>query len=315
MSRGIVGITALIPPELVYGCGWSPLDLNNQIPFTTRRVGPKLCAWTALWRDMVLGGDYQLDKLVVVAGGDCLNAMVDGQRLDLSGLDTHYFFYPFREDREAFEKELAGLANFLGGITEPEAFHSIHRLKERGLELDRLRTKGKLPSDAFSQLISFSDLGGDPERFGRELDDYLVANRDREPDFRHKVALLGVPPINHDFHAVCQELGLQVVFDELPYEFLRARGRTMEELITTYMNYSFSRPLKYRLGLLRQELETRKVDGIIHYTQYACHHILEDGLLREELTQPLLTVQGDMPGPLSQQTRLRLEAFAEVLDR
>ena len=55
------------------------------------------------------------------------------------------------------------------------------------------------------------------------------------------------------------------------------------------------------------------MDGIIHYTQYACHHILEDGVFRERFDCPILTVQGDIPGPVPEQMKLRLEAFAEII--
>ncbi len=317
--KGSVGITALVPPELIYACGWRACDLNNQVPTTSRRPGQKLCAWTALWREMLLAGDYDIQKLVVVAGGDCLNAVVDGQKAEMTGFDTHYFFYPFREDRAAFREELEKLVEFLGGIQESESkeevFRNIHELKILGLEIDRLRSQGKLPSTAFSHLIAFSDLRGNPTAFGEELRSYLQEQEEEdEPNFTARIALLGVPPINHDFHAVCQELGIQVVYDELPHEFLRCRGKTFAQITESYMNYSFSRHLNYRLNLVKELLEKRKVDGVIHYTQYACHHILEDELFRERLNLPLLTVQGDTPGSVSQQTRLRLEAFSELLD-
>ena len=310
---GKVGITALVPPELIYACGWSALDLNNRVPYTTRKPKLKLCSWTALWRDMLLNSEYDISKLVVVAGGDCLNAVVDGQKVAMAGLDTHYFFYPFHDEREQFEKELHALVDFLGGVKYPCFFGEVYQLKELGLHLDRLRAEGKVPSDAFSYLISFSDFRGDPVNFEKELREYLSNQRSGQVDFRSKIALIGVPPINHGFHGVCQEMGLQVVYDELPYEFLRVRGKTFEEITNSYINYSFAKPLDYRMRVIEKELNKRKVDGIIHYTQYACHHILEDELFRERFDCPLLTIQGDTPGPVSEQTKLRLEAFAEII--
>jgi len=55
------------------------------------------------------------------------------------------------------------------------------------------------------------------------------------------------------------------------------------------------------------------VDGVIHYTQYACHHCLEDDLFRDALDLPLLTIQGDLPRCVDEQLKLRLEAFYESL--
>jgi benzoyl-CoA reductase/2-hydroxyglutaryl-CoA dehydratase subunit BcrC/BadD/HgdB len=73
--------------------------------------------------------------------------------------------------------------------------------------------------------------------------------------------------------------------------------------------------LKFRLDFLERELEKRKIDGIIHYTQYACHHLLEDDILRDRLDYPFLTIQGDLPGRTPKQVKLRLEAFSEMLAR
>ncbi|HID71429.1 MAG TPA: 2-hydroxyacyl-CoA dehydratase [Thermoplasmata archaeon] len=311
---GKVGITALVPPEIIYGCGWSVEDLNNKIPFTQRRPKTKLCAWAALWREMVLSSEFDINKLVVVAGGDCLNTVVEGQKIEMAGFKTHYFFYPFHKEKGFFSNELQKLIEFLGGLKDITMFERIHRIKEYGLLLDRLRVERQLPAETFRYLISFSDLRGDPIQFEKELLSFLKKIEKMESEEgKIRLALVGVPPINHDFHEACKELGFQVVFDELPYEFLRARGKTHEEIVNSYINYSFARPFRHRLKVIKNELKKREVDCVVHYTQYACHHILEDEILRETLDYPILTVQGDLPGRVSEQTKLRLEAFAEVL--
>ena len=90
-----IGITALLPPELVYACGAVPVDLNNFVPVSTCHPASKLCAWTAIWRDMLVSGKMELDGIGIVAGGDCHNALVDGEKVAMSGIPAHYFFYPF----------------------------------------------------------------------------------------------------------------------------------------------------------------------------------------------------------------------------
>jgi benzoyl-CoA reductase/2-hydroxyglutaryl-CoA dehydratase subunit BcrC/BadD/HgdB len=94
---------------------------------------------------------------------------------------------------------------------------------------------------------------------------------------------------------------------------VRLGARDLGGLSDSYAGYAFARPLEYRLGLLKHELRRRKVAGVIHYTQYACHHILEDDLFREELDLPMLTVQGDLPRKTDEQLKLRLEAFYESI--
>ena len=306
-----VGITALIPPELVYACRHRPLDVNNVVPIS--RVSPhsKLCAWTAVWRDEIMEGRLDIDSLVVVAGGDCHNALVDGQKVALSGVPTHYFFYPFDRDPDYMATQLKGLARFLGGIKDKEMFRTISGLKEKGLALDQLRVDDRArASDVFSALISFGDMQGDPVAFEKVLD--TIPQTDVE--YSSRVALIGVPPIYPDFHEVAESFGLHVVYDELPYEFVRLGGNDLQALAGSYRNYSFSGPITGRIELIRQELDRRRVDGVIHYTQFACHHTLEDEIFRAHLDYPILTVQGDLPRPSSEQLKLRLEAFSEMLE-
>lgn len=307
-----VGITALVPPELIYGCGKIPCDINNFVPESKAYPKSKLCAWTAIWRDMVLNKKINLSSLVVVAGGDCHNTLVDGQKIALSGLKTFYFFYPFNNDPEYLKDQLRNLEDFLGGFKNRKLVKRIVKIKKYGEFLDRKRADGKISaSKIFKLLISSSDFSGDINRFETALRKIKLENL---KEMNH-VALIGVPPIYPDFHKVAEDLGLHIVFDELPYEFIRLKGETIDEMAKSYCNYTFARELKFRFRFLQKELTRRKIDGIIHYTQYACHHILEDEVFRREFDYPMLTIQGDLPRVTPEQVKLRLEAFAEMLGR
>ncbi|HEY9206613.1 MAG TPA: 2-hydroxyacyl-CoA dehydratase family protein [Candidatus Methanoperedens sp.] len=307
-----IGITALVPPELIFACGGKPVDVNNNIPSSRKYPKNKLCAWTAIWREMLIKREIPVDSLVVVAGGDCHNALVDGQKVALSGIPTHFFFYPFDGDPEYLESQMSRLSEFMGGTEFPHKFKEIKKLKTMGQQMDARRSKGKISSsEAFRILVSSSDLMGDMDRFNETL----TAVKEEKIETRNRIALIGVPPIYSDFHDVAQSLGLHIVFDELPYEFIRHQGTDIREIAKDYCNYTFARPLDFRIDFLQKELEKRKVDGVIHYTQFACHHILEDEILRSQLDYPILTIQGDLPGNTPQQIKLRLEAFREMLER
>jgi hypothetical protein len=306
-----VGITALVPPELIYACGLRPLDVNNIVPVSSINPGNKLCAWTAVWRDIILRGQLNIDSLVVVAGGDCHNALVDGQKVALSKMPTHYFFYPFDRDPDYLENQLHNLTDFMGGIKDDKMFQHISELKNKGLALDRLRVHDRVRScDVFSALISFSDLQGDPGIFEAFLDDIPTT----DIEYSSRVALIGVPPIYPDFHTVAESFGLHIVYDELPFEFIRLGGNDIRSLAGNYKDYTFSGPIETRIEVIRNELQRRRVDGVIHYTQFACHHSLEDEIFREYLDYPILTLQGDLPQPTPEQLKLRLEAFSEMLE-
>ncbi|MEA3293556.1 MAG: 2-hydroxyacyl-CoA dehydratase family protein, partial [Euryarchaeota archaeon] len=306
-----IGITALIPPELIYACGHRPLDVNNVVPESSLSPRSKLCAWTALWRDLILSGSLDIDSLVVVAGGDCHNALVDGQKVSLSGLPTHYFFYPFDTNTQYLHSQLKSLEGFLGGIKDRKMFNYIYRLKKKGLALEKQRVNDNAhASDVFSALICFSDMQSDPYEFENLIDNIP----DTDVEYSSRVAMIGVPPIYPDFHKVAEEFGLHIVYDELPYEFIRLGGNDLQGLAKSYKDYSFAGPIKSRIKIINHELQKRRVDGVIHYTQFACHHTLEDEIFRDYLDYPFLTVQGDLPGSTPEQLKLRLEAFSEMLE-
>ncbi|MCZ7403315.1 MAG: 2-hydroxyacyl-CoA dehydratase family protein [Candidatus Methanoperedens sp.] len=307
-----IAITALVPPELIFACGGEPFDVNNVIPASKKTPRNKLCAWTAIWQEMLVKREQKVDSLIVVAGGDCHNALVDGQKAAMSGIPTHFFFYPFDGDAAYLESQLYKLSDFLGNIEYPEKFREIEKLKKIGQQIDKKRLSGKISSvDAFCILVSFSDLQGDLNAFQKAIAEV----KESDIEFNNRVALIGVPPIYHDFHEVAQSLDLQIVFDELPYEFIRHSGVNIKKVARDYCDYTFARPLDFRIGFLQKELKKRKVDGIIHYTQFACHHTLEDEVMRQKLDYPILTLQGDMPGKTPEQIKLRLEAFREMIAR
>lgn len=307
-----IGLTALVPPELIFACRCSPFDVNNVIPGSKKYPRNKLCAWTAIWQEMLSKRELKLDSLIVVAGGDCHNALVDGQKVAMSGIPTHFFFYPFDGDPEYLESQLHKLVDFLGTIGSPEKPGEIKELKEIGKKIDKKRAQGKLSSgDVFRIMISYSDLMGDLDVFMEAISSL----KEQKVEMNNRVALIGVPPIYHDFHDVAQSLDLQIVFDELPFEFLRHSGNDIHNIARDYCNYTFARPLDFRIRFLQKELEKRHVNGIIHYTQFACHHMLEDEIMRSKLDYPMLTIQGDLPGKTPEQIKLRLEAFREALER
>lgn len=307
-----IAITALVPPELIFACSCEPFDVNNVIPGSKKYPRNKLCAWTAIWQEMLSKREINIDSLIVVAGGDCHNALVDGQKVSMSGIPTHFFFYPFDGDPDYLESQLYKLSDFLGNIVSPEKPGQIRELKKLGRKIDKKRADGKISSsDAFRIMISFSDLMGDLDKC-REA---ISSIKKQKIDLDNRVALIGVPPIFHDFHDVAQDLGLAVIFDELPFEFIRHSGTDIHEIAFDYCDYTFARPLDFRIKFLQEELEKRKVEGVIHYTQFACHHMLEDDILRSKLDYPMLTIQGDLPGNTPEQIKLRLEAFREALER
>jgi len=286
--------------------------VNNFVPLSTLQPRNKLCAWCAIWRDTILARKVDIDRLVVVAGGDCSNALNDGERVSFSGIPTSYFFYPFNGNTAMMKDELHSLCTFLGGLQDKSVFSRIEDIKKQALELDRMRVNDEISAaTCFGKLISCSDLQGDVDAFAKSLME--VSCTSQIVEYTSRIALIGLPPIYHDFHDIAASFGLHIVYDELPYEFVRICGNSMDELAENYATYTFSRSLRFRLEFLKKELAMRDIDGVIHYTQHSCHHNLEDDIMRNEIDKPFLTIQGDLPSATPEQVKLRLEAFSEML--
>lgn len=310
----MLGITALVPAEVIYACRENAVDLNNFVPFSEFQPDDKLCAWSAIWRELILRKEVEIDKLVVVAGGDCYNALVDGEKIELSGIPTLYFIYSFNRDIRLMEENLDSLVEFAGGIKNEKAFGEIADLKQRAMEIDSLRTEGKLSSiKAFEIEISGSDLMGSPDKYGKAIE----ALEEEDVDFDYRVAILGIPPIYKGFHEFLQSTGLHVAYDEMPFEFIRHSGRNLGEVAESYVNYTFAGNIWRRMEFVEKQLKERNIDAIIHFQQFSCHHKLEDIILRERFADregyPYITIEADLPGSTPEQARLRLEAFAERL--
>ncbi|MCQ6253775.1 2-hydroxyacyl-CoA dehydratase family protein [Methanocaldococcus sp.] len=307
-----IGITAIIPPEIIYSAGHTSIDLNNLVPQSKIYPKNKLCAWTATWRELILKDEIKIDKLIVVAGGDCQNSLVDAEKIELKKkIPTYYFFYQFG-DKKHFKNEIKKLIDFLGGNIDKTTLREVYQIKKLAKKVDELCYKDKINGkDTFYITISASDLKGDLNAYKKEI--YNILNKDENIEYSHRIALIGIPPIFSDFYEYLNEINVHCVYNELAYEFVRMGGDSIKNIVNSYSTYSFANHITKRIKIIKKELKRRKVDGVIHYTQMNCHHKLEDEILREFIDYPMLTIEGDIPQKTPEQTKLRVEAFIELL--
>lgn len=64
---------------------------------------------------------------------------------------------------------------------------------------------------------------------------------------------------------------------------------------------------------IRKQIALRGIKGILHYSQTFCHRAVEDIILKERLGVPVLSITADKETSLDARTRLRLEAFLDML--
>jgi len=318
-----LGITATVPSEVALAAGRALVDLNNvlirsEAPERAVREAESAgfprnsCAWIkgvyAVIRRLGLG------EVVGVSRGDCSNTEALLEILADDGLTTVPFAYPESRSPEELRRALERFAENLGtDFAEAERWRErLAPVREDLDRLDALVTAGKRRDAAYFDLaLSSSDWGGDPQKYAAALERELTTG-DEPPPAPVRLAYLGVPPTFTDLLARTAELGAAFVFAEIPRRFTMP-GRS-PDLVAQYLAYTYPYGMAFRLGDILPELEKRRVDGVVHYVQSFCFRQIEDILLRRRVGRvPVLTLEGDRPGPLAARDLLRLESFVETL--
>jgi len=322
----LVGLTTTIPVEVLLAAGLLPVDLNNLF-ITSPNPGelvswaeaagfPRtICAWVkGIYA--VLKARPDIRTIVVATQGDCSYTQALGEILEGEGLEVIHFKFPYPRDRKRLKEEIEGLMATFGvswkEVSEVQARLASVRLKLR--ELDRLtwETGQVLGRENFEFFISSSDFASDLEGYEKRLEALLAEALQRPPRRgRVRLGLAGIPPIFTDLWGYLESLEAQVVFNEMPRQF--GMPFAADDLLEQYLRYTYPYDIAGRLSDLAEAVALRSLDGIIHYTQSFCFRQMFDQILRERLSVPILTIEGDGPTPLDARTRLRLEAFVDVL--
>ncbi len=321
-----MGFTTTIPVEVVYAAGAEPVDLNNL--FVTHPDRQKflsraeldgyprnLCPWIKGIYGAVLAEG--IEEVIAVMQGDCSNTHALAETLEMHGVRIIPFSYPYDGDAELLRKQIERLAEALGVASWSEVLSWKRRLDEiRRLlrKLDELTWRdGKVTGfENHIWLVSASDFGGDPDAFAQKLESFLGEVSRREP-MPQKVRLgyIGVPPMFGDIYDVVEEYGARVVFNEVQRQF--AMLDVQDDIVEQYRRYTYPYKIGGRIADIRGQIERRRLAGIIHYTESFCFRRIEDLIFRRELSVPIITVEGGESFSVDSRTKMRLQAFCEML--
>ncbi len=322
----MVGFTTTIPLEIVVAAGKRPVDLNNI--FITDPACQNLideaemagfprncCGWIKGLYSAALR--HGIREIIAVTEGDCSNTKALMEVLQLQGITTIPFAYPYDRSRTSLEHEIAKLTAHFGVTPEQthQAWQQLNAIRARVHEIDRLtweenRVTG---TENHTWQVCTSDMNGDPQTFAAQADAFLDQVRHRTPlPEGLRLAYIGVPPIFTDIYTVVEELGGRVVFNETQRQF--SMPYQVASLVEQYQRYTYPYDVFVRLDDIEKEIEQRRIDGVIHYVQSFCFRQIEDLIVRKRLRHlPILTLEGDRPGPLDARTRIRLEGFMEMI--
>lgn len=327
MTLKPIGITTTVPIEILLTAGYRAVDLNNlfitsknyleYIELAERRGFPKsLCAW--------IKGLYGVCKkngiktIVALEEGDCSNTAVLNQILESDDIKTIAFRYPTSHNRDDLKREIDCFMTELD--VDPV------EVENRRLELNSVRTLVKeidlLSYREFKVTgfenhlyqVSCSDFNGDYKKYETELKETIKEIRLRESlEPRIKIGYLGVPPMTGDIYDYIEELGARVIYNEVQREFAFPRANCAKNIYDQYHDYTYVYSTEFRLKEIKRQIELRELDAVIHYTQAFCHKALEDILIKRALDIPVLNIEGDKQNLLDARTKLRIEAFIDML--
>ncbi len=324
MSR-IAGFTTTIPVEVLFAAGLRPCDLNNvfvthpdpihYVAAAEKDGFPKnMCNWIKGLYGVVR--ESAIDTVITVMEGDCSNTRALAEILSYRGVRIIPFSFPFDREREGLAREIDKLMRTFGvDLTMLEAVDGgLRRVRESLALIDRMTWEDRVVTGQENHLwqLCASDMEGDYEQYGKAAKAFIEEAGQREPIRGIPLGYVGVPPINPDLYAFVEGLGCHVIYNEVQRQF--ALPYLSADVIERYLLYTYPYGIFARIEDIRQEIDRRGIRGVIHYVQAFCYRVIEDIILKETLGVPVITIEGDLPKPLDTRTKLRLEAFVEMLE-
>lgn len=322
-----IGLTTTVPVEILIAAGYTPVDLNNifvtskdylrYIDVAERDGFPKsLCAWIKGLYGACIENDVK--EIVGVMEGDCSNTKVLIEVLQLKGIKVYPFSFPHSHNLKDIEDEIRKfMAIFDVTLEEVEVVRKrLNEVRSLAKEIDKLTYIDNKANGFENHLyqVSSSDFNTDIDSFEEELKVQIEKIKERQPLHRKlRLGYIGVPPMTADIYGFVEGLNASFVYNEVQREFAFPRGNEAINIFEQYYDYTYPYDNAFRIIELKKQIKERKLDGIIHYTQAFCHRAVEDIVLKSKLDIPILNIEGDKLNSLDARTKLRLEAFLDML--
>jgi len=319
-----VGMTTLVPIEVLFAASCQPLDMNNVFIANPRSqhfieqaelagFPDTSCAWLKGIYGAMLAHP-EIETIVGVTVGDCSDTHVLMEYVERLGRRV----VPFAYVRERLGEEIEALMRHfdVSWAEVHEAHQRLQRVRRLVWNIDDATWQpgsGVSGWDNHYYQVCCSDMGGDMETFAPRVRAFEPQQEPINPA-GVRLGILGVPAIfAEDLYRYLEtHCGAKVVFNEtqrqfsLPFEC---------DMVEQYARFTYPYGTKVRLADIQTELRRRDIHGLIHYTQAFCFRELTDALIREDLDRPILTITGNTEKHLSAQLKTRLEAFVDLLER
>ncbi len=320
-----IGITTTVPIEVIYAAGYIPVDLNN---IFIRNSEPNVlieeaefagfprpfCAWIkGIYSAIKISG---IKKIIGVTRGDCSDTSALCEILEGEGIEVITFSYPEKPDKKQMQFEIKKLCNALGATYQQAEEKKIEfdDIRKKLIEIDYSAHNDGIVNgeELFDFQINASDFCGNPSEYNNKCEKFLaeIKGRNKGSNFL-RIGMVGIPAIYSDIIGVLEKLGVDVVYYQIPRQFtIPFVGENLDD---SYSKYTYPYSFGYQLQDICEQVNERKLDGIIHYVQSFCHRQLYDRMLKSKIKVPVLSIEGDRPSMVDGRTMTRIEAFIETI--
>ncbi|MEN8904495.1 MAG: 2-hydroxyacyl-CoA dehydratase [Clostridiales bacterium] len=325
----MVGFTTSVPIEVILAANCKPVDLNNIFisdknsdilleKAETKGFPRNTCSWIKGIYS-VIKSNKEINKVINVVEGDCSNTKALMEVLEYDGIECISFAYPKKRDYLLMKSEIENLCKYLNVSIEKANLmkKKLYQIRKDIKYFDELTWKHNKVNGFENHywLVSSSDYFGDILTYSELLKAAIKkAENSKSLDERVRLGYIGVPPIFNDIYEVVESFDARVVFNEVQRQFTMYDSNDENDIVKEYLNYTYPYDLKARLLDIKEQIKKREINGIIHYTQSFCFRGIEDILIRKNLDVPILTIEGDRPGKIDARTKLRIEAFIDMLN-
>ncbi len=322
-----IGLTTTVPIEVLISAGYSPMDLNNvfvtsdnhlkYIELAERDGFPKsMCAWIKGLYGVCM--QHQISEILGVIEGDCSNSKALVDLWASKGATIYPFSFPQSRKKEEIELEINQLMDLMNvDIHQVEKVRQeLNQIRELAHEIDRLTYQESRATGFENHLyqVSCSDFNGDVSQFREQLKSTIEEMKIRKPQKKNlRLGYIGVPPMTADLYAFVEEFDASIIYNEVQREFTFPRAKEAHDIYEQYADYTYPYDSTFRIEEIKKQMKERSLDGLIHYTQAFCHRAIDDIIIKEALHIPILNIEGDQANVLDARTKLRLEAFLDML--
>ena len=334
------------PLELIYAGGFLPYRIigHSEPPKNADSyIHPNFCQFVKSTIDVAIDGGYNfLEGVVFVNSCDAMRRLHDVWKRYVPTKFIHILDIPMGNLslgdtylKEEFDKLRCALENYASiTISDQDIENAIEVYNEsRSIynRLNALRTKNP-PSITGTELMKFTSdfFETDPKVWNKETKDFLdkinTPLNNQTKSNNPRVLLSGSPLHEIDFISFIEEIGLNVVYEDLctGSKFFDLVIQDSQDVLGSLSEAYLTRTpcarmmkLKERAEQIYKNAERFKVDGIIHHSLKFCDTYLYDvPALKAILTEKglnVLFIESDGGLGNVNQIRTRIEAFSEII--